>query len=322
LSSERVAPYEPSHAFRHEALMYAGMDEFVDGVTAFLREGLACDEPALVVVGAEKIARLQEALGADADRVCFADMTEVGANPARIIPAWHEFVAQHAPSRRPFRGVGEPIWAARSPEELAECQRHEALLNVAFDDSADWVLLCPYDTTTLTSDVLEEAERSHRFVATVADRSPSRRYGVDDGLEVFAGALPEPSGPVAELHFAAGPLRAVRQFVYAHPLVERLDRARIGDLLVAVTELASNSIRHGGGAGTVRVWGEQDAIVCEMRDSGRLADPLVGRQRPTVDRRDGRGVWLVHQLCDLVQIRSSHAGTTVRIHMRLSDAAR
>ena len=56
--------------------------------------------------------------------------------------------------------------------------------------------------------------------------------------------------------------------------------------------------------------------MCEVRDEGRVSDPLVGRVRPTIDRRDGRGLWLVHQLCDLVQIRSGDDGTVVRAHVR------
>jgi hypothetical protein len=78
-----------------------------------------------VVVSAAKIGLLRSALGCDADRVAFADMADVGANPARIIPAWRDFVAGNDLDRRRARGIGEPIWAGRSPAELVECQRHE-----------------------------------------------------------------------------------------------------------------------------------------------------------------------------------------------------
>ena len=112
-------------SFRHEALFYANHDRFMQGTTSFIRDGLAADEPALVVVSAEKIEQLQRALEDPNDLVRFADMDAVGTNPARIIPAWRDFVDEHA-GVRPFRGIGEPIWAARSPEELVECQRHES----------------------------------------------------------------------------------------------------------------------------------------------------------------------------------------------------
>src|SRR5260370_13627867 len=75
------------YGFHHEAFIYAGVDEFVEGTSAFVRSGLELDEPTLVVVSAAKIRLLREKLGADADRVRFADMARVGANPARVIPA-------------------------------------------------------------------------------------------------------------------------------------------------------------------------------------------------------------------------------------------
>jgi hypothetical protein len=150
--------------FRHEALLYAGEDEFVDATAGFVADGVAADEPVLVVVGAAKVERLRAALGRDADRVQFADMADVGTNPARIIPAWRDFVGDRGHSG-PMRGVGEPIWAGRSSAELIECQRHESLLNLAFSGAPAWWLLCPYDTEALDPSVIDEARRSHPIVS-------------------------------------------------------------------------------------------------------------------------------------------------------------
>ena len=77
----------------------------------------------------------------------YADMSELGQNPARIIPAWRDFVDAGDGQASPRRGIGEPIWVGRSDVELIECQRHESLLNVAFDEAPTWWLLCPYDTS-------------------------------------------------------------------------------------------------------------------------------------------------------------------------------
>jgi anti-sigma regulatory factor (Ser/Thr protein kinase) len=93
-----------------------------------------------------------------------------------------------------------------------------------------------------------------------------------------------------------------------------MPRSRVEDLTMAVNELAANSIDHGGGGGVLRWWIEPGALLCEVQDAGRIADPLVGRRTPRLDQPRGRGVWMVHQLCDLVQIRSSAAGTVVRVH--------
>ena len=150
--------------FRHEALLYQGWAEFIAGTVPFIRDGLKSREPVLVVESAAKIDMLRTALGAEAEKVLFADMSAVGANPARIIPAWHEFVTVHGAPGRRMRGIGEPIWQGRSADELVECQRHESLLNVAFGHGEPWWLLCPYDVENLDPLVIEEARRSHEFV--------------------------------------------------------------------------------------------------------------------------------------------------------------
>jgi anti-sigma regulatory factor (Ser/Thr protein kinase) len=66
------------------------------------------------------------------------------------------------------------------------------------------------------------------------------------------------------------------------------------------------------------VWREKHALVCEVRDGGRLVEPLLGRERPRPEQASGRGLWLVNQLCDLVQMRSSPDGNVVRLQMRVS----
>ena len=125
---------QTAETFRHEALLYDGEVGFLTGTLPFIRAGVAAGEPVLVVVSAARIGLLRSALGGNADRVAFADMADVGANPARIIRA---------------RGIGEPIWAGRSPAELVECQRHETLLNLAFAGVPAFWLLCPYDCEAL-----------------------------------------------------------------------------------------------------------------------------------------------------------------------------
>lgn len=89
---------------------------------------------------------------------------------------------------------------------------------------------------------------------------------------------------------------------------------RTDDLLLAVHEVVVNSLLHGGGSGRLRLWSDPAAVVCEIRDRGRILDPLVGRRMPSHTAESGRGLWMVHQLVDLAQIRSSGRGTIVRMH--------
>lgn len=302
-------------AFRHEALFYSGDVEFATSTVDFLREGVAGGEPTLVVVDVTKIRMLRSALGIDADAVLFADMAEVGRNPARIIPAWRDFVAEHSGKGRPLRGIGEPIHPARSAAELVECQRHESLLNLAFEKSGPFRLLCPYDTTALGPDVIAEARRSHPILVEGDDETKSDDYrGVGQVLE---GPLPEPGHRPAELEFGPGALGSIRALVSYHAAAAGMSAVRTADLVLAVNEVATNSLRHGGGHGALRVWQDGERLVCEVRDRGRIEQPLIGRERPPAERDGGRGLWMVNQLCDLVQIRSSSDGTVVRMHVRL-----
>ena len=142
--------------FRHDALFYAGDSEFVEACVRFIRGGLQASEPVLVAVIPHKIDLLKQALGTDAEEVLFVDMAEVGRNPARIIPVWHEFITSRPDAGGRVRGIGEPIWAGRTGDEIVEAQRHESLINLAFCDAPGWIL-CPYDTSGLPENVLEEA---------------------------------------------------------------------------------------------------------------------------------------------------------------------
>jgi anti-sigma regulatory factor (Ser/Thr protein kinase) len=312
------SPLPAAAPFRHEAYLYAGLDEFVDGMATFIRDGVTAGEPALVVLGARKLDLLREALGDDANAVLFADMANVGANPARIIPAWREFVADHAGRGRGVRGIGEPIYPERGPAELVECHRHEALLNVAFADTPGFRLVCPYDTDALGPAVIETARHTHPYVVAAGAPGASPLYeGLDAIAKPFGDPLPDPPPDADELEVRLDTLATVRRFVQRRAKEARLGAERTLDLLVAVNEVATNSVRHGGGRGSLLVWREDDALVCEVRDEGRIRQPLVGRERPARGQVGGRGVWLANQLCDLVQIRAFPGGGAARLHMRL-----
>ena len=130
-------------------------------------------------------------------------------------------------------------------------------------------------------------------------------------------ALPDPPAPASRLTFAsAGSLSAIRDFVADHARQGGFGSAQTADLVIAVNEVVTNSLRHAGGCGVLRVWWDDDALICEVVDNGAIADPLVGRELPGLERDDGRGLWIANQLCDLVQIRTTESGDVVRLHKR------
>jgi anti-sigma regulatory factor (Ser/Thr protein kinase) len=306
----------PTAAFRHEALLYGGKVGFLQAALPFIREGLRAEEPVMAVLEPSKIAWLREALGEDAYDVFFEDMNELGANPARLIAAWRRFSSAH-PEEHALRGIGEPVYAGRSPEVLDECRRHEALLNLAFNGDRDIWMLCPYDTESLPEDVVEGARTTHPLVLEGGAEHTSDHYA--HGAGTLAGELPPPPADADELRFGAGDGRAIRAFADHAAREHGLRPEGVESLVFAAGELAANTVLHGGGSGTIRSWAEHGSVVLEVRDAGHMDNPLVGRLRPNVDEARGRGLWLVNQLCDLVQIRSGTEGTVVRV--RVSDRA-
>jgi anti-sigma regulatory factor (Ser/Thr protein kinase) len=314
MSSTQVAR-QTGERFVHEALLYEGEDDFVHRTTEFIDGGLVADEPVFVVVPERKIDLLRDALGPAADAVRFADMAKVGTNPARIISAWQAFLAEHAGSDRSLRGIGEPVFPERSPAELAECERHEALLNLAFADTTSWWLLCPYDVAALDPAVVDAAHRTHPVLQRGAVHRDSRYYQDPRGASLpMAGQLPPPPADALVLPF--GSLARVRSLVAEHAVDARLSPRRIDDFVLAVNEIATNSLEHGGGQGVATLWRDGPGLVCEIRDAGHITDPLVGRMVPRLEGDGGRGVWLANHLCDLVEVRSSPEGSTIRLRIR------
>jgi anti-sigma regulatory factor (Ser/Thr protein kinase) len=302
--------------YRHEALFYAGPEAFLAGTVPFVRAALAADEPVMVLVRPPGLDALQQALGSQAERVMFADIARAGVNPARIIPLWQKFLAENARPGRGTRGVGEPIWADRSVAELVECDRHEALLNIAFGDVDFW-LLCPYDTTTLEPAVLSGALRNHPWVRQGSGSRPNPDFSGGAALSVpLESALPAPPAWAEVLAFDVRRLREVRSFVSAFASATGVGGDWSDDFVIAVNEVAMNSVVHGGGSGLLHLWRDGDALVCDIRDDGRIDDPLVGRRTPCGTEPGGRGLWLANQLCELVQIRSLPGTTVVRLRKR------
>lgn len=313
LASHVDASQAQATGYRHEAVMWSSEREFVRSAVEFIAAGREAEEPVMVATVPTRLDAIRRSLGTAASGVRFADMTVLGANPSCIIPAWLAFLEEC--DGRPARGIGEPIWVGRNVVELAECQLHEALLNLAVPPETDFWLWCPYDVRLGTA-VLDEAVRTHPRVGSadgetmVHDRSAVERHAVS----AFSAPLPLPPETAYRRLFEAGGLRRLRELVRRTATDAGIAADRAADLSLAVYELAANSIRHGGGHGELCLWREDHSLVAEVRDGGRCLDPLVGRRPTAPDEPAGRGLWMVNQLCDLVQLRSGEAGTTVRVH--------
>lgn len=300
---------------RHVGFFYGALDEYAGTVAGFLRAGLAEGEASFVAVPAARLSLIGEALGRDMAYVECADMTQMGRNPAWIIPRIRAFIERHAGRRVWY--VGEPAWASRTAAEMREATRHEALINLAFD-AADAQILCPYDTAALAPAVIADARRTHPLVLSDGHQEASPGYAVPFQIpSTCSPPLPAPPSDAMPHTYRAN-LSEVRALVQEHALAAGMSQARANDLVLAVSEVAANTLRHTRSPGTLDIWQDQDEVICEVRDAGTITDPLAGRRLPPPDASGGHGLWLVHQVCDLVELRSGPGGTTVRMHMSVN----
>lgn len=306
----------PSGDLSHHALFYRDQREYLAGITAFARDGLASAEPVFIAVPGHRYPLVTEQLGEDFRQLAYADMAETGLNPARIIPEVKTFAERHP--RQRVRFIAEPAWPGRSEAELCEATRHEALVNVAFAETAASIL-CLYDAEGLGGSVIGWARRTHPAILAGGQLETSASYeGADSIPPECERPLPAPPAGAEAVSYLDD-LRPLRRLVENHAERSGLSIDRAANLVLAASELAANTLRHTSAGGTLHIWQTPLELLCQVQDQGWIADPLAGRRRRAA-AEPGHGLWVVNQLCDLVELRSGRAGTTVRLHMRLPHA--
>ena len=273
--------------------MYRDEGERVQAVCAFIDEATAAAEPVLVALPGEHLDTVRDAMGA-ATTARYEDMRHVGRNPSRLLPLIEAWVADGQGDR--VRVVSEPVWPGRSYPEIAECLRHEALVNDVLAESPATVL-CPYDAGHLGADTLDGVELTHPTVLEGGRRRRSAGYRASADLDVDARwPLQPPSDPIAK-HDLGRSLGELRAAVAADPLVATLSRDRRSDLVLAVNEAATNAVRHGDGGCTARIWHDGCSIVTEISSDTAVPDRLAGRaRRPDAGAPSGRGLWLINEV--------------------------
>jgi anti-sigma regulatory factor (Ser/Thr protein kinase) len=312
-SGSRAAAGDTRAGLRHQALTYRGRADCLASVLSFVRHGLDRGDAVSVAVSRPVTDLLRRALRNEGPRVAFTDMTELGRNPGRLIAAMSDFA--HANDGRPARFVSEPFWPARSAAEVTEATRHEALVNRAFA-GAPVTALCIYDGNALDPAVLATAWQTHPVMVCGGEAQASSCYATPAPIPPECERPLTPPPPEASSLAYADDLRGARALVREHATRAGLPASRAADLVLAASEIAANTLRHARSPGTLQVWQTRDELICQLQDQGHIADPLVGRRR-AFSGLGGHGLWVVHQVCDLVELRTGPAGTALRLHMCL-----
>lgn len=314
--SRRGTEHTPRRARRrrdalheHKALFYRDDQEYLDGLRRFYASALAAGEPIAAAVPRSKLALAKQAMRGAGDYTLL-NMEELGRNPGRIIPAVEKLLRRHEGTTLHY--VGEPIWPGRSCDEIREAVRHEALINHAWPGHQVRVL-CPYDVEGLDVDVLRSAEETHPTLVRGDEVSSSPRFRATPPPECEL-PLSAPPRHATGFDFEHEHLKAVRALAAEQAAETGLRQQRVDDFVVVANELASNALVHGDSPRRVSMWSAEGNVVCQVSNRGTITDPLAGRRNPAPGSDAGMGLWIVHHLCHLVEVRSAEH-TTVRAHL-------
>ena len=148
---------------------------------------------------------------------------------------------------------------------------------------------------------------------------PARSSGLNGRVD---RGWPEPAGPpgtpVIDATFDSGRLSTLRVQLQACAVQAGLGEDRVADVILAVHELAANAVRHGGGAGRLRVWDQAAALYCQVDDGymQRTAEPEAAPDHAAMSSlpcQPGHGLWVVRQVADRMRSLSGPRGTSVMI---------
>jgi anti-sigma regulatory factor (Ser/Thr protein kinase) len=293
---------------RHNAFVYESGDEYAARSVGFLRDGLAAGEAGIVGNTRDGIAVMRDALGPDADRVAFLDVSSAYTRPARTVATYYGAFLECLREAPSVRAVAT-VQFGPTPGDWEEWAAYEAITNLAYSHLPVWVL-CTYDANGLPDPVLEAVWRTHPEVLSDGWQTSDH---FEDPTELVRSLTPETDELPDLRSFSAGDdLEVFRERLARELVAEKVPDARALDMLVAGTEIAANAVRHGGGIEEVRVGRAEGRFVCEVIDrGGGFDDPLAGYIAPREGA--GTGLWVARQLTWRLEFYRSLRGFAVRI---------
>jgi anti-sigma regulatory factor (Ser/Thr protein kinase) len=297
----------------HAAVRYGSDAELLAVAVPFLEAGLAAGEPTLVSLDPDRAELVRRALSPSAE-VQYLAPADVYARPAATIRSYRELMAGFvAEGAREIRALGElPRFAIDTSWDW--WVRYEAAVNHAYDDFP-LHSICAYDTRTTPRYVLDDVARTHPFLASPGGGRLGNA-GFVDPRAFLAGPRPmtphpiQHTAPLAEL---IDPQPSAARRAVLDVAKTDLPAAEIDDLVLAVSEIVDNALRHGRPPVELRIWADADQVVVTVHDTGEgPGDPFAGLL-PAARHIGGRGLWIAHQVCGQVSLHRDETGFTARL---------
>ncbi|MGQ0573196.1 MAG: anti-sigma factor RsbA family regulatory protein [Pseudonocardia sp.] len=310
----------PEHrALEHQALPFDDVDDLVGDVAGVAAEALERDEPVVAVFPEELTGRIRERLGHAAADVEVLPYDRCYDAAPRALARFVDTVTGHADRGRRPTLMGGSLLVPRRPEDLLGWMQMEAVLNDALI-GVDARLVCCHPRAAYGAWADAAALATHPTV--LVDRTPTPSDGYLRAT-AFLAANPEPvppslCEPAASVRFGLPGLRAARRLVGEHAARSGLPGGRVEELVMAVNEAVSNTVEHGPGTGTLRIWAGERAVTCEVHDTGGFDQPHLGLLPPAPSAPRGRGLWLIRQLPDRTRWWRDDTGTTIRMSMHVA----
>lgn len=298
----------------HAVGFYGSDREFLEMSVPFCEAGIAAGEPTVVGVFPRQAELLRSAL-AEPDKLLFASHDQQYPNPPAALEGLRTAWRDHTGGSTPFRIVGE-----LSPSgglDRDSWVRYEAAVNHELSD-IPLRALCLFDTDGLAAGVRQELERVHPVIVTAEDgHQPNPLYQppstfMANRLQVVSDPLE--ARPVA-VDLADPSVRAVRRAVTDLTETMELASGNADNLVLAVSEVATNALVHGEPPVSVRGWGVPGRVTVRVADAGPGPDdPLAGlRAASSEDEGGGFGLWIAHQLCPEIAMAATEDGFVVRL---------
>ena len=298
--------YEPT--MRHDAFVYDSPEEYVERSVSFVQDGLGRGEGCVVAHSRDGLAMMREALGPDASRVAFVDISGIYRRPARTVAAYYRAFRDELRRAPAVRAVADGSYVF-TPSDWDEWLSYEAITNVAYAHLPVWVV-CAYAANHLPDPVIDAVWQTHREVLA-HDWRASDRFEAPRDLVRRHTARPDRL-PDLRSFVVGNDLGAFRTRLAREMVAEKLPRAMMLDGLVAGTEIAANAVQHGAGIEEVRIGRAGGRFVCEVVDRGAgFDDPLAGYIVP--HDGTGSGLWVARQLTWKLEFVRSPRGFAVRM---------